>query len=179
MPDRDDGTNAVLHTPRLRLEPFADRHFDGLFALNSDPVVMRYLGAPDTAESVRASIARVEALWAERGFSWWAILPAGSDEIVGAGCVQHIENDPANPIEVGWRLRPADWGKGYATEAARAMLAFGFARTDAARLYAVADPANAASIGVMRRLGMTDLGLRRYYGADCATYCLERPPAET
>ncbi|WP_342238946.1 GNAT family N-acetyltransferase [Inquilinus sp. OTU3971] len=166
----------ILYTPRLRLEPYAERHFAGLLVLNSDPMVMRYVdGTTDTAEDVRAGIARVQERWATQGFSWWAFLFAGSDEVIGAGCIQHIENDPAQPLEIGWRLRPDYWGQGLATEAARAMADFTFTTLGAPCLYGVADPRNAASIRVMQRLGMHNIGLERHYGAECAVWRLDAP----
>lgn len=89
----------------------------------------------------------------------------------------HIENDSTQPLEIGWRLQPAHWGRGLATEAARAMAGFSFDRLRAPCLYGVADPRNAASIRVMQRLGMRSLGLERHYGALCATWRLDRPTA--
>jgi RimJ/RimL family protein N-acetyltransferase len=59
----------ILTTPRLRLEPMADQHFDELFAMNSLPEVMRYItGKPDTREDTLAMIERIKARWAEDGF---------------------------------------------------------------------------------------------------------------
>lgn len=165
----------ILHTPRLRLEPFVDEHFDGLWLLNSDPVVMRYVGGPETEEELRETIRRVKERWRTLGFSWWAFVAKASDEIVGAGCVQHIENDARQPLEIGWRLSPEHWGKGLATEAAEAMAKFAFNSLRASCVYAIAHPDNAASVRVMQRLGMQSLGLEPHYGTDCPTYILKDP----
>lgn len=166
----------ILNTGRLRLEPCSDRHYHGLRAVNSDPEVMRYIGGvPQTAEETRAWIGRAEARWRELGYAWWVMTLAGSDTVIGACCLQHIENDPAQELEMGWRLLPSHWGRGYATEAAQAMLHFGFRTLAVPRLYSIADPRNTASIRVMQRLGMRSLGLRHHYGHDCATYVIERP----
>lgn len=173
----------ILHTERLRLEPCSAAHYDGLRAVNTDPVVMRFLGGPQSPQETRDWIARAEARWAALGYSWWTILRADIDgstdatagATIGAGCIQHVENDPAQPVEIGWRLLPAAWGKGYAIEAARAMAGFAFNDLGLARLYANADPDNAASIRVMERLGMRSLGLQQHYGGPCATYVLDRP----
>jgi RimJ/RimL family protein N-acetyltransferase len=165
----------ILNTARLRLEPFDDKHFSGLLALNSDPVVMRFVGgAPVTPEEVQGDIDEAKHCWASLGFSWWAILVAGTDDMIGAGCVQHIENDSAKPVEVGWRLRPDQWGRGYATEAARTMIDFAFEVLHVRRIYAVADPMNDRSIKVMRRLGMRYIGLQEHYGRPVTTYALDR-----
>jgi RimJ/RimL family protein N-acetyltransferase len=161
----------ILLTPRLRLEPFDDAHFDGLYAMNSQPEVMRYItGRPETEEETRAAIARVKARWAEWGYSWWAFIERATGALVGAGAIQHLNRDASAPLEIGWRLPPAQWGKGLASEAAEHMAAFAFDALKPAELLAVCDPDNTASARVMQRLGMRYRGLELWYEHDCATY---------
>ena len=161
----------ILTTPRLRLAPFADEHLDGLYALNSDPEVMRYItGKPDTREDTLAGIARVKARWAEWGYSWWSIFELETADPIGAGCIQHLGRDAANPLEIGWRLRKDKWHQGFASEAAEAMARFAFETLKAPLLCAVCDPDNSASARVMQRLGMVYRGIERWYDADCAVY---------
>ena len=165
----------ILHTERLRLEPCSAAHYDGLRVVNTDLEVMRFLGGAQTPEETRAWIERAEARWAALGYSWWSIILTESGRIIGAGCIQHIENDPANDIEIGWRLLPDTWGHGYAGETARAMADFAFRELPITQLLSNADPQNAASIKVMQRLGMRFLERRHYYGSECATYVMDRP----
>jgi RimJ/RimL family protein N-acetyltransferase len=88
------------------------QHFAGLHAMNADPEVMRYLlGRPETPDETRAMIGRVQARWAEWGYSWWALLDRDTGALVGAGGIQHLGRDRANPHEIGWRLRSASWGR--------------------------------------------------------------------
>lgn len=163
----------ILNTPRLRLEPFADSHFDGLFAMNSDPAVMRYItGRPDTPEDTWAMIERVKARWAEWGYSWWSFFEHDGGALVGAGCIQHLGRDVTHPHEIGWRLRQDRWHRGLASEAARAMAAFAFETLAAPQLCAVCDPENSDSSRVMQRLGMHYRGIERWYDADCALYAM-------
>jgi len=151
-------------------------HLAGLRVVNTDPEVMRYVGGrPQTDEETRAWIGRAEARWAELGYSWWVIRLTDPGEVIGACCVQHIENDPAQELEIGWRLLPRHWGRGYATEAARAMVDFAFCVLDAPRVFSIADPRNTASTRVTERIGMRSLGLQHHYGTDAATYVLDRP----
>lgn len=165
----------LLTTPRLRLEPMNDAHADGLFLLNSDPAVMRYIsGRPETREETLAMIERVKARWVEWGFSWWSFIELSTGEIIGAGCIQYLGRDPANPLEIGWRLRPDRWGQGHASEAAQAMAAFAFETVKTPLLCAVCDPDNTGSARVMQRLGMAYRGVERWYEADCATYQMTR-----
>lgn len=171
----------LLTTKRLRLEPFTEEHLAGLNKMNSDPEVMRYLseGRPETIEETRAVIDRVKKRWGEVGYSWWALIERETDELVGAGAIQNLRReatsvpDLACPLEIGWRLRRDQWGRGLAVEAARAMGDFAFNSLNARELLAVCDPANIASTNVMKRLGMQDLGIQRWYGIDLLTYRID------
>ncbi|WP_343639116.1 GNAT family N-acetyltransferase [Roseateles sp.] len=161
----------ILLTPRLRLEPMTDAHLTGLFEMNRDPEVMRYItGKPDTLEDTQAMIDRVKARWAEWGYSWWTFLERDGGQIVGAGCVQHIGRDRANPHELGWRLRRDRWDRGYASEAARRMAAFAIDELQAPQLVAFCDQANSGSAHVMQKLGMRFRGIEHWYDFDGALY---------
>lgn len=165
----------ILNSGRLRYEPIADRHFDGLHAMNRDPDVMRYLlGRPETPDETRAMIARVRTRWAEWGYSWWALIDAASGELVGAGGIQHLGRDRANPHEIGWRLRRASWGLGLATEAARTLADHAFTVLEAPRLCAVRHPDNTASLRVMDKLGMRFTGIEEWDGARVPVHELAR-----
>jgi RimJ/RimL family protein N-acetyltransferase len=169
----DDMT--LLTTERLRLAPFDDAHVDGLNAINSDPQVMRYLGSPESRKETLEVIQRVKRRWIEYGFSWWSFIERASDQIVGAGCIQHLRRsgespDPACPLEVGWRLRRDRWHQGLATEAAVAMADFAFQTLRADVLYAVCRAENTASASVMKRLGMRYRGIEIWYDKGLATW---------
>lgn len=149
--------------------------------MNSDPEVMRYLsaGRPETLEETRAVIERVMKRWGELGYSWWALIERETEELVGAGAVQNLRReatlvpDLACPLEIGWRLRRDRWGQGLAVEAARSMGDFTFKALNARELLAVCDSANTASTNVMKRLGMQEVGVQRWYGKDLLTYRIE------
>ena len=165
----------ILYTERLRLEPLDEAHLDGLHRLNSDPQVMRYItGRSETRDETAQMIQRVKARWAELGHSWWAFIEPASGEVIGMGCVQHLGRDLANPLEIGWRLLPEHWGRGYASEAARHMAAFAFDRLGAPLLCAVCQQENHASAKVMQRLGMRYRGVERWYDMDCSVYEISR-----
>jgi len=115
----------------------------------------------------------VQARWQQYGFSWWAIKEKASDAIVGAACLQHLANVDGAPLEIGWRLAPAHHGKGYATEAAQAIVAFAVENVGATYLVAVADPENIPSQRVMQRLGMTYKGIEQHYDVPCVVYELQ------
>lgn len=166
---------SLLHTQRLRLEPFNDEHLDGLFRLNSEPEVMRYItGKPETREETIAMIERIKARWIEFGFSWWSFIELETNELIGAGCIQYLGRDPANPLEIGWRLRQDKWGQGFASEAAQRMAAFAFDQIGGDSLFAVCDQENIGSANVMKKLGMQYRGIERWYDMDTLVYTMTR-----
>jgi len=177
--------STILHTKRLRLEPFDERHLDGLHAMNSRPEVMRYVGGQtQTREQTAAVIARVKRCWEAWGTSWWALIETKTERVAGAGCIQYLRRDAeppedleslkANPVEIGWRLHPDFWSQGLASEAARRMAAFAFDRFPIEELLAVRDPENVNSGRVMERLGMRLRGLEPWYGTTVAMHVVSR-----
>lgn len=176
----------ILETARLRLEPLAEPHLEGLHAMNRLPEVMRYIGdgQPESLEGSRLMIERVQQRWTHFGYSWWAFIDRASGRLAGAGAVQHLrrEADPpadldafrAFPLELGWRLHPDFWSRGLASEAAERMVRFAFDELAADRLLAVRHIDNLASGRVMDRLGMRPLGVDTWYGAALATHGIER-----
>lgn len=176
---------AILHTKRLRLEPFAEEHLEGLHEMNRRPEVMQFItGRPETREQTAAGIARVQRSWAVLGTSWWAFIQRESGRVAGAGCIQYarreavvpadLESLRANPLEIGWRLHPDYWHLGIASEAAACMAAFAFDTLAAPELIAIRHPENVASARVMDRLGMRYRGLETWYGESLATHALSR-----
>ncbi|QKN82207.1 GNAT family N-acetyltransferase [Scandinavium goeteborgense] len=161
-----------LETARLKLEPYNDSHFEGLRVMDSDPSVMRYItkGIVKTSEETWEGIRRVQARWDKYQFSWWAIKEKSSGVIVGAACLQHLANVDGAPLEIGWRLVPEHNGKGYATEAAKAIIYFAAERVGTTYLVAVADPENTPSHRVMQRLGMTYKAVEQHYDVPCVVY---------
>ncbi len=163
----------TLYTARLRLEPVDDAHLEGMFRLNSDPAVMRYItGKPDTREDTLAMIERTKARWVESGFSWWSFFEG--DDLIGIGCIQHMERNPNNPVELAWRIRQDKWRQGFALEAAQRMVQFAFETVGLAALVAVCHQENVGSARVMQRLGMQYLETRQWYGMDAFVYQLAK-----
>lgn len=160
----------ILETERLRLEPFSEKHLEGLHLLDSDPDVMRYLGPLKTREETKEGIARVSERWDRLGYGWWALIEKTSNDLIGAACVQNTANVEGAPLEIGWRLAPSARGQGYATEAGRAAIQFAFDQLNADFVLAVADQENTASHSVMQRLGMSYRGIETHYDDQLTTY---------
>lgn len=166
----------AITTDRLFLTPFAPEHADALHAMEADPDLMRHLGGVRSRDETETAIARVQARWQSLGHGWWTVFLRDTETVIGAACLQHLAHQPDAPLEIGWRLRPAYRGMGYATEAGRAAMDFGFYSLGVSYLCAVAAIENHASQRVMQRLGMTHAGLRTYYDAPCAYYEKHRLP---
>lgn len=168
----------ILHSRRLRLEPFTLAHLDGLNAMNSDPEVMRYvLGQPETRAETQVMIERILPRWAAGGPSWWSFIELSTGELIGAGCIQHLRRsgsapEPDCPWEIGWRLRRERWHQGFASESAGVMASFAFDTLKPELLMAVCEPPNVASMAVMQRLGMRYRGIESWYGRELAAYAI-------
>ncbi|MFD0020745.1 GNAT family N-acetyltransferase [Streptomyces sp. NPDC058382] len=147
---------AELHTDRLVLRRWQDSDLEPWAVMNADPEVREHLGDLLTREQSDASVARFEAEFDERGYGWWAVQSQASGEFIGFAGLDPVDDDmPFTGVEVGWRLARSAWGRGYATEAAMACLAFGFETLELPEILAVTTATNIRSQAVMRRIGMT------------------------
>ena len=150
-------SDQVLRTDRLVLRRWREEDLEPFAALNADPAVMEhFFKTLDRAESA-AFIARIEAHFDREGFGFWAIEAPGVAPLVGlAGLARPPFQTRFTPcVEVGWRLARAYWGRGYATEAARAALQSGFEHVGLDEIVSFTVPANVRSRAVMERIGMT------------------------
>jgi RimJ/RimL family protein N-acetyltransferase len=147
----------TIRTPRLHLRLWRDEDLPAFAALNTDPRVMEWLPRPlDRAES-DARVSRMRDHFARHGFGFWAVEAPGVADFIGSVglAVPDFEAHFTPCVEVGWRLAHEHWGKGYATEAARAALDFGFRQLALEEIVAFTVPANRRSRGVMERIGMS------------------------
>lgn len=144
-----------LFTPRLVLRDLRERDLADLFAFDGDPEVQRFEGPP---------LSEAETRWRLEGAIEWAqenprtryklgVTVRPSDQVIGRVSLTR-KNPGEGEWEIGWTIRRADWGKGYATEAARAVLEYALTQLGARRVVALCLPENAASIRVMEKLGM-------------------------
>ncbi|TXS52289.1 GNAT family N-acetyltransferase [Streptomyces sp. t39] len=144
-----------LRTSRLVLRHWRDSDLAPWAALNADPAVREHLGDLLTREESDASVARFRADFERRGYGWWAVEVCSTGEFIGFAGLDDVDEDtPFTGVEIGWRLARPAWGRGYATEAARAVLAHGFGALDLPEILAVTTAANLRSQAVMRRIGM-------------------------
>ncbi len=145
-----------LRTERLLLRQWRDSDLDAWAAMNADPLVREFFGGTLTREQSAASLALFRTGIETRGWGFWAVEVTGTGEFVGFTGFDEVDEEmPFHGVEIGWRLARAAWGHGYATEAARACVDYGFDKLGLHEILAVAAKGNTRSHAVMRRLGMT------------------------
>ncbi|MGI0485755.1 GNAT family N-acetyltransferase [Pantanalinema rosaneae CENA516] len=155
----------LLETDRLILRQFTEDDVDNLIALNSDPDVVRFTADREVDRSVIQT--QILPQWFSfyetyNGYGVWAAVEKSSQTFIGwfifRPAVHAAYFDPAladpNDIELGYRLRKSAWGKGYATEGAKALIFKGFSELGAQRIVAPALAANVASIRVLEKSGL-------------------------
>ena len=146
----------MLRTERLILRSWRPADREPFAALNADAAVMEHFPSPLGREESDAFADRIGAQLNERGWGLWAVQVDGGADFIGfVGLHEASFDAPFTPaVEVGWRLDRAHWGRGYATEAARAAVAFGFGELGLDEIVSFTVPANRRSRAVMERLGM-------------------------
>jgi RimJ/RimL family protein N-acetyltransferase len=124
--------------------------------MNADPEVREHFPGLLTPAESADSIARFQEDLDQRGYGWWALEAHDAGRFIGFAGLDPVDDGlPFTGIEIGWRLIRSAWGHGYATEAARAALDFGFGPLDLSEILAVTTTTNVRSQAVMRRIGMT------------------------
>jgi RimJ/RimL family protein N-acetyltransferase len=147
---------------------------DAYAAMCGDPEVMRWIGdghAYTRAETWR-HLATILGHWALRGYGLWAVEEKATGELLGRIGPWRPEGWP--DLEIGWLLRRASWGRGFATEGARAALAYAFERLGVAHAVSLIRPENAPSIRVAERLGERLEGRTTLMGGEVLVYGIDR-----
>lgn len=150
-------TAPTLTTARLVLRPWRDEDLAPFAALNADPRVMAFFPGTLNRTASDALAARIRDHFDRHGFGVWAVDAPGVAAFVGfVGLARPTFQAPFMPcVEIAWRLAAEHWGRGYATEAARAALAFGFDALGLDEIVSFTVRDNLPSRRVMERLGMT------------------------
>jgi ribosomal-protein-alanine N-acetyltransferase len=154
--------STLVATERLDLRPLRSADLGTMVDLYADPVAMRWAGGAtsDVEESARR-LQRLIEHQEQHGFSLWAVTERESGIVVGdSGLIYYAFQGPE--VELGYRLKVPFWGKGYATEAARAVLAYGFDEIGLERIVAVTHPDNVDSQRVLEKIGMRREGFADY-----------------
>lgn len=150
-------TTAVLITPRLVLRRIGEGDLDAHMTLLNTPAVMRHLGGVQPRAVIATKHARTQALWECGGFGFMMMWERETGELVGHCGMKRVDHPLApNPgdHEIGWLVREDRWRKGYAYEAMRPVLDWGFVTHAAPRIVALTCQSNVGSWRLMEKLGM-------------------------
>ena len=168
----------VLETSRLLLRGYKASDFDAHLAMCQDPGFYRYLTrAPVGVEEAWVLLLRSAGHWVLRGFGFWAVEEKASGAFIGAvGFVDRkrtIEPPIGDTPEIGWVLASGVHGRGYATEAVTAALAWGLTHFGPVRTMCIIDPDNGASLRIAGKFGYHEYARTTYHGEPIVM--LERP----
>jgi RimJ/RimL family protein N-acetyltransferase len=176
----DRGAIPVLETDRLRLRAPAASDLEASTAMWSNPQVVRHIGGkPFTREEVWSRILRGLGLWSMLGYGYWAVEEKATGRFVGdvgfADFHRAFEPSIEGMPEMGWVLDPWCHGRGYASEAVAAGIAWAEAHLDAREFACIIDPDNAPSINVALKAGFREVGPADYKGSPIIVF--KRPVA--
>ena len=152
----------MLETERLRLRQWKDEDYPVYARLNADPMVMRYFPSTLSTQESHEQADKLRSLITERGWGVWVVELKASGEFIGISGLHTQAGDSGIPhaplTEIVWRILAANWGKGYAPEAARRVLQFAFEELALDAVYSFTAQVNAPSQRVMVKVGMDNTG---------------------
>lgn len=165
----------ILHTERLTLRELTSADIPALAAILGDAEVMRFsvrgpLNEQGTGEFVQWAI----RCYTVHGFGPWAVIERSNGVLAGFCALNREEVDRADEVEIGYRLAPAFWGRGLGTEIAMATLAYGFETLGLDSIIAIVQPANVASVRLIRKIGFSDFVYSQYHRLGVRIYRLTR-----
>lgn len=164
----------VLETEHLRLRMFHQDDFLPYHTLCCDPEVVQFLGEGKPLSRLEAwrHLAIFLGSWQLRGYGMWALEEKATGQFIGRAGYIHPEGWPG--IELGWVLARSYWGRGLATEAARAALHHGFHSFHFTHVISLIHPDNHRSLSVAERLGESREGVTEIFGRPALTYGIHR-----
>ncbi len=147
-----------VETPRLLLRELVPDDAPGMFALDSDPAVLRFLGTPPqtSIEESRAVIEFVRVQYQENGIGRWAVILKETGEFIGwcgLKLIRETINGHTNYHDLGYRFRQEFWSQGYGFEAAKACRDYAFDTMQLPVIYAIAKKGNVASCRILEKTG--------------------------
>ncbi len=162
----------MFETDRLILRRLDERDVDRIFAMRSDPEVMRFIRAPQNRSETVNWLNLVSSRWASDHIGFCAIIEKQTDKFAGWCGLWRLKE--TNEMEIGYAIARDAWGKGFATEAARVFLRYAFEQLKPDKIVAVAEPENMSSRRVMEKLGMKFVKLGEFYNRELVQYVISR-----
>jgi RimJ/RimL family protein N-acetyltransferase len=171
-------TIPTITTPRLLLRAFTDNDVEPMYHILNQEGVLRYFPPidPPPRDRVQRMILGLLRHWEERGYGLWAVESRPSGALLGRCGLQHLPETEG--VEVDFILGRPFWGQGFATEAGRASIRYGFERLGVESIVGIVHLDNRASQRVLEKLGMELVEQKEYFGMECYRYVVERPSYE-
>lgn len=146
----------IIQTERLILRPWCDKDLEAFAKLNADPKVMEFFPSVKTYKETSNEYEAILEHFKKHGYGWWAVSEINHSNFIGFIGLRYIDFPAAftPAIEIAWRLAYAYWGKGYATEGAKASLQYGFEILNSPEILSFTSTLNLRSQAVMERIGM-------------------------
>jgi len=165
----------TIRTARLVLRAFRETDAEPFHEILCGADVLKYFPRhdPPPLERVRTLVASYGKHWEERGYGLWAVDSLATGELMGRCGLQDIPE--TGEVEVDGLLARESWGQGYATEAAREALRFGFEVVRVPAVVGIVHPGNEASKRILEKLGLRETRRTRYFGMDVIRYEIARP----
>jgi RimJ/RimL family protein N-acetyltransferase len=166
----------ILETERLLLREFDEGDAEAFYVLGSDPAIIRYTGElgggfADIGQARESLRARPLADYRRHGFGRWACVWKADGRVIGFAGLKYLVD--LREVDLGYRLLPAYWGRGLATEAGRAVLDHGFTRLGLVRVIGLVEPEHRPSVRVLEKLGFAFAGMVDSHGQSLARYVIE------
>lgn len=148
--------NYIFTSERLGFRNWKSEDLKVMAAMNADNSVMEFFPNTQTEQMTAIFIENMQQLFSERGFCYFAVETLEDKQLIGfIGTAYQTYETFFNPsVDIGWRLSPSAWGKGYATEGAKRCLKYAFETLKLEKVLAVAPAINEKSIAVMKKIGM-------------------------
>jgi [ribosomal protein S5]-alanine N-acetyltransferase len=171
-------------TERLILRELLPTDIDGFFELDSNPEVHRYLGSEpvQNKQQIEAAIQFIRQQYIDNGIGRWAVIDKKTNDFIGWAGLKLITepiNNQVNFYDLGYRLIQRYWGRGIASEAANASLAYAFNTLHAVEVYAHAHHENTGSNKVLTKVGLTFIETFIHHGIKCNWYQIDSAAFES
>lgn len=170
----------IIETDRLILRGHRKEDLAASVKMWADPIVVKHIGGkPFNEQQSWARILTYVGHWAVQGFGYWAVEEKSTGTFIGEMGFADFKRDMSPSIkdlpELGWALIPSVHGKGYATEALQAVLVWGGANLEAAKIVCIIDPENTPSIRVAEKIGFTQTQVTSYNGSSVILFSRSTP----
>lgn len=168
---------AIVETPRTIMRAFVEDDLPTFFELGSNPEIIRYTADPgggfrDIDHAREALFDAPIADYAKYGYGRFAVVHREDDRVIGFCGLKYLEE--FDEADLGYRYLPDYWGQGLATETAGAAMNWGFGHLELEQMIALTAPENVASIRVLEKLGMEQIGTIDYSGVQACKFAIQR-----